>query len=64
MFAGTPSDCAGCHLGEFQATTEPAHAAAGFSQDCQTCHNVNSWDGATFAHTAFALTGAHTMADC
>jgi hypothetical protein len=64
VFAGTPSDCAGCHLGEFQATTEPAHAAAGFSQDCQTCHNVNSWDGATFAHTAFALTGAHTMADC
>lgn len=64
VFAGTPSDCAACHLGEFQATTEPAHAAAGFPQDCQACHDANGWDGANFSHTSFALTGAHTMADC
>ncbi len=65
-FAGTPQQCAGCHLADFQKTTNPNHAAAGFSQDCTICHTVTQWKGASFDHsrTRFPLTGAHAGAEC
>jgi len=64
VFAGTPSDCFSCHATDFQSTTEPPHAAAGFSNDCASCHGVTAWQGASFDHSAFALVGAHGAADC
>ena len=60
-----PSDCASCHLDEFQATTDPDHESAAFSTDCTQCHSTTTWDGATFAHPAtFPLTGGHSDVSC
>jgi hypothetical protein len=67
VFKGTAKDCASCHLSDFQKTTDPNHAAAGFPQTCEMCHNTAKWEGAVFNHstsTQFPLTGAHTGAAC
>jgi Zn finger protein HypA/HybF involved in hydrogenase expression len=65
-YAGTPRDCASCHLADYQKTNNPNHAAAGFPQDCSICHSTASWAGATFDHskTGFPLTGAHLQLNC
>ena len=64
VFAGTPNDCADCHQGEYDATTSPNHASAGFSTSCQDCHGTSIWAGAGFTHSTFPLTGAHNAANC
>ncbi|HUA16812.1 MAG TPA: hypothetical protein VMG31_16080 [Verrucomicrobiae bacterium] len=63
--------CVSCHLKDFQGTTNPNHAAGGFPQTCETCHNTSAWSPATFDHSksGFPLTGSHTVpprqcADC
>ena len=60
----TQDDCYTCHAQEY----EEEHAGTGFPTDCTECHNVNSWEGATFDHGAisggFALLGAHSTATC
>jgi hypothetical protein len=63
--------CVTCHLKDYQGTTNPAHAAAGFPQQCDLCHDTTVWTDSTFNHnnTAFPLTGSHTVpprqcADC
>ncbi len=65
VYAGTPTACEGCHLSDYQATTQPAHAAAGFPVTCETCHTATGWTPATFDHAAFwPLTGRHASATC
>ena len=66
QFTGTPSQCQGCHLTDYNKTTKPSHAAAGLPTDCALCHNTIQWQGAKFDHskTPFALTGAHATLDC
>jgi Zn finger protein HypA/HybF involved in hydrogenase expression len=66
VFTATPADCIGCHLQDYNQTTDPNHAQASFSQDCATCHSTASWQGAFFNHsgTQFPLTGAHTELQC
>jgi len=65
-FKGTPADCVGCHLPDYQKTTNPKHVAFAFPQTCQTCHSTSAWSPATFNHNTvgFALTGAHTSLQC
>jgi len=38
------NDCFGCHEADYNRQ----HGGSGFPTDCQTCHNVNSWDDAEF----------------
>jgi len=59
-------NCIDCHRADFQATTDPNHAEAGFSEDCSTCHPVNSfqWAGAGFTHSYFPLTLGHSVPAC
>ncbi len=67
QFAGTAQTCVGCHLADFNGTTDPDHAAAGFPTTCESCHNTSQWEGAVFDHntsTSFPLTGRHTSVDC
>jgi hypothetical protein len=66
QFAGTPQTCVGCHLPDYNGTTNPNHAVAGFPQQCNVCHNTSVWQPATFNHnnTAFPLTGAHVNVAC
>ena len=66
IYKGTPAACEGCHLTNYNSTTNPNHAAAGFSTDCTVCHTTTQWKGAKFDHakTKFPLTGAHNTAQC
>jgi hypothetical protein len=51
-YNNTPTTCAGCHMMDYTATTNPPHAATGFSTDCATCHSVNAWTPSIFDHDA------------
>jgi len=63
-FAGTPSACYACHAADYQRAGN--HEEAGFSTECQLCHNDEGWEGANFNHdlTSFPLGGAHRPLDC
>jgi hypothetical protein len=62
----TSTTCVGCHLKDFQNTTNPNHISVGFPQQCDVCHSTAAWTPATFNHnnTTFPLTGAHTTVAC
>ncbi|MBE0656467.1 MAG: hypothetical protein IH602_02190, partial [Bryobacteraceae bacterium] len=67
VYKGTPATCEGCHLTNYNTTTNPNHVTAGFPKDCAVCHTTNQWKGARFDHTAatrFPLTGSHTSVQC
>jgi len=62
VYAGKPTTCVSCHQSDYNATNNPAHAAAGFPTVCQNCHTTATWLGATFNHDAsfFPIySGAH-----
>jgi hypothetical protein len=65
-FTGLSPACVSCHLKDYNGTTNPNHAAAGFPQQCDVCHTTTSWAGASFNHnnTPFPLTGAHVTVPC
>ncbi len=65
-FVGLSTDCGSCHMKEFNGTSNPNHAAAGFPTTCSFCHTTTSWAGAVFDHskTPFPLTGAHNTVQC
>jgi len=66
-FAGTPHECSGCHLADYDAARNPDHRAAGLSTACESCHSPRGWRPASgFDHdlTRFPLTGAHRAAVC
>jgi hypothetical protein len=66
-FAGTPQDCAACHLADYDAARNPDHRAAGLPTTCDSCHSTRGWSPASgIDHdlTRFPLTGAHRGADC
>lgn len=50
QYTNTPKECKGCHINDFNQTTNPNHTGAGFSQICQDCHTTTKWQGATFNH--------------
>ncbi|MCF6275829.1 MAG: 3-phosphoshikimate 1-carboxyvinyltransferase, partial [Robiginitomaculum sp.] len=61
-FEGLSTDCASCHTPEYNATTDPNHASAGFSTDCMLCHDTGDWDNADFEHPmSFQLVGGHDI---
>lgn len=66
VFNGKATDCASCHRARYDATTNPPHAATGYSTACATCHTTTAWPGAVFNHstTRFPLTGAHVPVPC
>ena len=67
QFQGLSTDCIACHTQQFQQASFPNHQAAGFPATCQACHNMDSWNWASFDHfkfTGFALTGVHATLDC
>ena len=50
VYAGKSTACASCHQADYNATTNPGHAAAQFPTDCTQCHTATTWTGATFNH--------------
>lgn len=71
-YTGTPTACVACHQDDYDATTDPNHAAANFPTDCQTCHSTSNWSGTTWDHDGLYFpiySGAHAgkwdnCADC
>jgi len=60
------TDCYSCHKKNYDATTNPNHAANQIPTTCGTCHSTSGWTPTTFDHskTTFPLTGAHTTVSC
>ncbi len=66
VFKGKTTACVGCHQADYNATTNPPHAAAGFPTTCDSCHKVSDtlWTQATFNHSIFPLAGVHATTAC
>jgi hypothetical protein len=66
VYAGRSTECVACHQADYDGTTNPNHAQAGYGTDCTLCHGMSTWIGATFDHdqTQFPLTGAHQALLC
>ncbi|MFN7989248.1 MAG: cytochrome c3 family protein [Thermoanaerobaculia bacterium] len=66
VYRGTPRDCAGCHLTQYQKATNPSHVLAGFPTTCETCHKATdaAFTGVTFAHLKWPLVGRHAGNAC
>ncbi|HET9571990.1 MAG TPA: hypothetical protein VFP20_11350 [Bacteroidales bacterium] len=61
------TECESCHLKDYNATTNPAHAVAQFPTDCKMCHDETDWKNASFDHnstTSFPLRGGHLGLNC
>jgi len=60
------TDCIGCHQQDFEATTNPDHAKAGFTTNCIECHKVDAfeWTGTGINHDFFPLTQGHDIDEC
>ena len=53
VYSGKSTACVSCHRADYDGTTDPAHAGAGFSLSCASCHTTTSWSGVLFtAHDA------------
>ncbi len=66
VYSGTPTDCAACHLDDYNGTTDPNHRSAGFPVDCVQCHgtSANGWPGGNFAHDFPIRSGRHAGVAC
>ena len=67
VYQGTPRDCYGCHRTNYERTTTPNHAAAGFSTSCASCHRATdvTWRGQAVNHNQFfPLVGVHATQAC
>ena len=62
VYAGKSTACVSCHQQNYDATTNPNHAAAAFATTCQDCHTTAGWTGAAFNHTWFQI--PHHSAQC
>jgi hypothetical protein len=48
-YTNTPNDCFSCHQTDYNNTTNPAHPALQFSDNCTECHTTNpGWKPASF----------------
>ena len=71
QFTGLSTQCASCHIADFNNAKIIDHRAAGFSTQCQMCHTFDNWGNVNFlngrfnhALTRFPLTGAHLTTPC
>jgi len=51
VFQAVPGECNDCHLPDYLAVRDPDHAAFGYPQNCERCHGVNQFAGASFDHS-------------
>lgn len=66
LFEPLGIQCYDCHQADFLSTRNPAHPEAGFSTECEECHNINAfeWAGSGFGHQFFPLTKGHQINNC
>jgi len=58
----TDDNCYVCHMSAYQGA--PGHVSSGFPTDCEQCHSVNTWTGASFSHASFQMRGIHGSLSC
>jgi len=59
-YVNSPKTCYGCHVDNYNQTTDPNHITSQFSTTCETCHSQTAWSPSTFDHNVtYPLTGAH-----
>ena len=59
-YINTPNTCVGCHLTNYNATTNPNHITSNFPTNCEICHSNTAWAPSNFNHNnVYPLTGAH-----
>ncbi len=64
-YADASPECVSCHQADYNATQNPNHQSAGFSNDCASCHTTApGWTPATVDHDFFPLTLGHNIQDC
>lgn len=65
-FTNKSTACVSCHQQDYDGTTSPNHASAGFPTTCQDCHTTTGWTGAALNHTWFPIPhhGADACSDC
>ena len=65
-FESLDVDCYACHANDYNSTQNPNHIAAGYSTDCQECHDLSStsWFTINVIHDFFPLVGGHAIEDC
>jgi hypothetical protein len=56
--------CVRSHHNDYNGTTNPNHASAGFPTTCATCHTTTAWTGATFNHTYFPVNHGNANGVC
>jgi hypothetical protein len=64
-----PTNCSGCHMAAYNATTNPNHQAAGWPTTCDTCHTLPpmAWIPAnlpTQYHTFFPVNHGNANGVC
>lgn len=63
-YAGTPTDCAGCHQSSYDAAKNPVHVGV-LPETCGGCHTKDAWIPATvIEHPWFQLDGKHLTTPC
>jgi hypothetical protein len=64
VWAGTPQECVGCHLADYQSSRYPTHET--FPKTCADCHNTSDWahvKGGIHPEDRFPInTGVHANA--
>ncbi len=68
IYAGLPTDCASCHIDQYNSVANPPHAEAGFAADnCESCHTTDAFTPSTWNHTQetnFTIDGSHVSLTC
>jgi hypothetical protein len=67
VYVGTPRECVGCHLQDYNATQNPNHKLAGYATDCVSCHGTSAqtWNNAAVNHDQYwPLLGPHKALLC
>jgi hypothetical protein len=63
-YAGTPTECVGCHLSSFQNAEHPVHVGV-LAETCGGCHSTKGWTPATLTdHPWFPLKDRHAATPC
>ncbi len=66
-YAATSTECVSCHLDDYEKAKNPDHVKAGFSKECENCHNTSGRSPSKFDHnknTNFPLTDGHIGVKC
>lgn len=60
------NECIICHQNDYMAATNPNHLEAGYSENCEECHDPLGfgWSGEGILHDFFPLVQGHDIGDC